>query len=93
MPLIDRKDWHNIDQGKQRRQFAPEYAQSVYKTMLSACSKSIGNYLGQHSEYVVSEEQRKHIVTLCQAINDQKEYKEDTLYLSVSLVDRYLRKL
>lgn len=36
---------------------------------------------------------RQHMITLLEALNQEKEYKPETLYLAVSLCDRYLVNL
>ena len=54
----------------------------------------IGDYLDWHKGNLrVSTLDRKHMITLIEDLNRVKEYKEETLYLAASLVDRYLVNL
>lgn len=41
----------------------------------------------------VSNHARRHMITLLEDLNRQKDYKEETLYLAASLCDRYLVNL
>lgn len=52
---------------------------------------AIGNYIGlKQSTVKVSEEARRHMVTLIEELNRLKAYKEQTFFLACSLADRYL---
>ena len=73
-----------------KRQFAPEYSQSSYMTMLQE-EYAIGDYINlKNSTVKVTEEARHHMVTLLEELNRLKSYKEETFYLACSLADRYL---
>ena len=55
---------------------------------------AIGNYLEwPEGNLQVTQEARKHMITLLEDLNRIKQYKEETLYLAASLVDRYLVNL
>ena len=55
---------------------------------------AIGDYIEFHDgELHVSEQARRHMVTLLEDLNRNKQYKEETLYLAASLCDRYLVNL
>ena len=71
-----------------KRQFAPEFSQDAYMTMLNS-EFIIGDYVS-NSESAITQETRRHMVTLLEALNQEKEYKQETLYLAASLSDRYL---
>ena len=74
-------------------QFAPEYSQSAYNTMVRS-EVAIGDYIGFNtSENGVSELARKHMITLMEDLNRMKDYKEETLFLAASIADRYLVNL
>ena len=74
----------------QKRQFAPEFSQSSYQTMLQE-EYAIGDYINlKNSAIKVTEEARHHMVTLLEELNRLKAYKEETFYLACSLADRYL---
>ena len=80
------------DTSKQR-QIAPEYADVIYQNMLTN-EALIGDYLSlKDSKKNVTAKTRGHMVTLIEALVKEKGYKEETLFLAVSLVDRYLFKL
>jgi len=77
----------------QKRQFAPEYSQWAYLTMRNK-EFAIGDYLDwQQGALRVSCQARRHMITLIEDLNRLKNYKEETLYLAASLVDRYLVNL
>ena len=76
--------------GAKKRQFAPEYSQLSYETMLKE-EYAIGDYIHlKNSTIKVTEEARHHMVTLLEELNRLKAYKEETFYLACSLADRYL---
>ena len=57
---------------------------------------AIRNYMRRErggKSLVISEEDRKGIVRLISDLHRQKDYKIETLYLAVSIADRYLSKL
>lgn len=55
----------------------------------------IGDYLSykQSESASIKSESRRHMVTLLEALNHEKGYKEETLYLATSLADRFLVNL
>lgn len=53
----------------------------------------IGDYVDWNGPLQVSEEARRHMITLLEDLNRLKNYKEETLYLAASLCDRYLVNL
>lgn len=76
-----------------KRQFAPEYSQSSYLSMLEK-EFAIGDYLDwQEGLMRVSDQARRHMITLIEDLNRLKKYKEETLYLAASLADRLLVNL
>ena len=55
---------------------------------------AIGDYIDfHHGELIVTDQARRHMITLLEDLNRTKEYKEETLYLAASLCDRYLVNL
>ena len=80
---------------EERRQTAPEYAQLAYESMLQN-EKPIGNYLV--SEYKrkclkIETIDRESMVALMQELHRIKKYHVETLFLAVSIADRFLSKL
>jgi hypothetical protein len=75
---------------ERKRQFAPEFSQSSYLSMLET-EYAIGDYINlKNTTIKVTEEARHHMVTLLEELNRLKAYKEETFYLACSLADRYL---
>ena len=73
-----------------KRQFAPEYSYPAYITMLRQ-EYGIGDYLSNPScTLKISSFARQQMVMLIEELCNLKEYKLETLYLAVSLADRYL---
>ena len=70
------------------RQFAPEYSHSCYVTMLRQ-EEAIGDYT-KTLNLQITRKARKQMVLLIEEIHAVKQYKIVTLYLAVSLADRYL---
>jgi len=97
VPDIDLEDL-DAEQAKlslesQKRQFAPEYSQSAYDSMLMN-EFAIGDYISlKDSSVNLNDSTRRHMVTLLEALNLEKDYKEETLFLATSLADRYLVNL
>ena len=90
--IIDLSTEHDYFYPK-KRQFAPEYSQSSYLTMLSS-EFAIGDYISfAEDKLQVKEQARRHMITLLEDLNKSKQYKEETLYLAASLADRYLVNL
>ena len=80
--------------GCKKRQFAPEYSHKCYLTMLRE-EQAIGSYIdieGLPSK-IITKGSRKFIVQNIQSLHKVKGYKEETLYLAISLADRYLVNL
>ena len=95
LPAIDLIDLSNEKDpyGGMKVQFAPEFSQSAYRTMLRQ-EFAIGDYIRfNQTQNGVSELARKHMITLMEDLNRMKEYKDDTLFLSTSIADRYLVNL
>ena len=89
LPVADLRDWIAQVENNEKRQFAPEYSQEAFQTMVSK-DRVIGDYTGRATPFVVSDVQRRHIITLLESLRREKDYKEETLYLAASLADRYL---
>ena len=90
--LIDLAAEHNTFNAE-KRQFAPEYSQQAYQCMLRS-ELAIGDYIDFYDKVMrVSDQSRRHMVTLLEDLNRRKGYKEETLYLAASLCDRYLVNL
>lgn len=81
-----------------KRQFAPEFSQSSYLTMMGT-EFAIGDYItngatsGHKQGEFITQAQRRHMTILLESLHKEKKYKEETLYLSMSLCDRYLATL
>jgi len=59
-----------------------------------ADERAIGNYLeAQDCSLVMSADQRERMVTLIQGLHRKRGYRLETLFLAVSIADRYLRNL
>ena len=72
------------------RQFAAEFSQNAYETLLVK-EVAIGDYISYNEGALgVSAVARKHMVTLMEDLNQQKQYKEESFYIACSLADRYL---
>lgn len=55
---------------------------------------AIGDYIGfAKNKLEIQDQARRHMITLIEDLNNQKEYKEETLFLAASLADRYLVNL
>lgn len=55
---------------------------------------AIGDYISfAANKLLVQEQARRHMITLLEDLNKNKQYKEETLYLAASLADRYLVNL
>lgn len=54
---------------------------------------AIGDYIELEGPFQVSEDARRHMITLLEDLHRLKAYKEETLYLAASLCDRYLVNL
>jgi len=96
IPAIDMQDASPCGPGMDnyvKRQFAPEYSQAAYETMLSQ-EYAIGSYIGTHGQTLgITAAQRKRMVILIEDLHRHKGYKIDTLMLAVSVADRYLVNL
>ena len=55
---------------------------------------AIGDYIVfNDGQLGVTNDSRQRMITLLEALNDEKKYKPETLYLAASLCDRYLVNL
>ena len=73
-----------------KRQFAPEYSYSAYQTMLKQ-EYAIGDYLSNPKcSLKMTDYTRQQMVMLIEDLCALKQYKIETLYLAVSIADRYL---
>ena len=50
----------------------------------------IGNYAGSQS---ISPQQRRKLISIIEDLHRRKGYKEETLFIAVSVADRYLVNL
>ena len=50
----------------------------------------IGNYTGSNS---ISAQQRRKLISIIEVLHRRKGYKEETLFIAVSVADRYLVNL
>ena len=71
-----------------RRQFAPEFSQHAYQTMLAE-EKAVGCYLSSPS-LKLKTGQRKGMVILIEDLQKSRRYKADTFYLAVNIADNFL---
>lgn len=96
IPAVDMIDAAPTGPGKDsyvKRQFAPEFSQAAYETMLSQ-EYAIGSYITTHGQTLsITAAQRKRMVILIEDLHRHKGYKIDTLMLAVSVADRYLVNL
>ena len=73
-----------------KRQFAPEYSQSTYLSMLRQ-EYAIGDYLqNPKCTLKVTNYERQQMVMLIEDLTLLKKYKTETFYHAVSIADRYL---
>ena len=74
-----------------RRQFAPEYAQSIYGHMLTK-EHPAGDYVAGLGQYraEISEENRRDMVKILSSLQQVKKYRIATLYLATNMCDRFL---
>ena len=87
LPAVDIEDFN------QNRQFAPEYSQKAYVSMLNS-EYIIGNYLDStESKLDITAKQRRLMVLIMEKLNEMQNYKLETLFLAVSIADRYLLSL
>ena len=79
-----------------KRQTAPEYSQNCYETLLRQ-EVVIGNYfdraVNKNKSPLFSIKERKRMIVLIETLQQMKNYKDDTFFLAVSIVDRYLAYL
>lgn len=76
----------------QKRQFAPEYSGCTYQLLLED-EYALGNYLSENYRLKISSDQRKRMVILIEELHRKKKYRLETLFLAVSIADRYLINL
>ena len=93
VPTVDLSDLSNeLSQlNAKKRQFAPELSQTIYNFMITK-SYAIGDFTSELSSKV-SRQDRANMVNLIEQIHAVKEYRTETLYLAVSLMDKYLANL
>ena len=77
----------------QNRQFAPEYSQCAYDTMIKK-EFAIGNYTVEFGTPMkITAQQRRYMIAIIEELHRAKGYKDETLLLAVSVADRYLVNL
>ena len=94
-PALDCNDAINERvNGYKKRQCAPEYSQKCYISMLKE-EQAIGNYIDAENlpSTIISKSCRKFLIQMVQSLHQVKNYKEETLYLAISIADRYLVNL
>ena len=92
VPAIDFDDLNITDDFAKARQFAPEFSQKAYMSMLKK-DIVIGNYTSKKGQFEINASQREQMIILIQNLHKAKEYKEETLHLATSVADRYLASL
>ena len=94
LPELDVADSMDDLDFMKRRQFAPEYSQNCYVAMLKQ-EQAIGSYIDIEGlpSNIISKGSRKLIVQLIRSLHQIKNYKIETLYLAISIADRYLVNL
>ena len=90
VPTVDLSDLSNqlAQVNAKKRQFAPELSQTVYNFMFSR-SYPVGDYTAE-AKSSVTRQDRANMVNLIEQIHAVKDYRTETLYLAVSLMDKYL---
>lgn len=89
VPLTDQSDVYRLEGAP--RQFAPEYSQACFETMLRN-EQATGSYLGAPALGFPSRA-RETMVQLIQEVHQARGYKEYTLHQSVVIADRFLAVL
>ena len=91
IPEIDMEDVTTLLADPQAgRQFAPEFSQTSYMSMLHN-DFAIGDYLSNvDSNQSFNYSERERLISIIQDLNKKKEYKQETLHLAGSIADRYL---
>ena len=76
------------------RQFAPEYSQRAYESLLQQ-EIPVGNYFeGEGSRVLeISSVDRKLMIVWMEEIIKLKQFCDETLYSAVAIADNYLAKL
>ena len=74
-----------------KRQFAPLYSQNAYMTILDQ-DRIYSDYTTCQA-LKVTKEDREQMFFVIEKIHEIKEYKIETLFLAMSIADRYLEKL
>ena len=75
-----------------RRQFAPQYAQDVYATMLKK-EKAIEDYTSDAPNSWMTNSVRRELITLIEELQEAQAYRIETYYLAVSIADRFISNL
>ena len=95
IPSVDVKDVKTCLKNPQNcRQFAAEYSQTSYCTMLGSQNddKAIGDYVAKYADRF-SYQERERLMSIIQDLHKKKEYKQETLHLAGNVADRYLSHL
>lgn len=77
------------------RQNAPEHSQTIYRKKLFS-DRVIGDYISSEENcktIKVTKEVRLYMVTVIMEVHRLKNYREETLYLALSIADRFLAAL
>lgn len=96
IPDIDLRDVKTtLENPKVCRQFAAEFSDSSYRTMLGSAQddQAIGDYVAKHGGNRFSYQERERLMSIIQDLHKKKEYKQETLHLAGNLADRYLSQL
>ena len=54
---------------------------------------AIGNYINLETPIKITQNQRRTLIALIEDLHLRKGYKEETLFIAVSIADRYLVNL
>ena len=54
---------------------------------------AIGDYISQNISRIATSKQRRILIALIEDLHRAKKYKEDALFLAISIADRYLAYL
>lgn len=96
IPHIDYEDFSKGIIGAQstiKRQIAPEYSQHIYVIQLTK-EAAIGNYMNiPNCSLKILNDTRTHMILLVEELVRLKGYNDETLYLAISIADRYLVNL
>ena len=79
----------DLEDIQKQRQFAPEYSAAICETLIET-ECGLGNYIKDNQVLKITSEQRKRMVILLEELVRKRNYRIETLFLAVSLADRYL---